>query len=364
MFGLGGLRGWRGGASLRAVLCGLGAAPIALSLMSATPAYAACDPAAVSGGTVTCSGTETNPVGTGTEDNVTVNVQNGASITVGDDQSAIYLEDTNHVVNNGTIAAGNSVFGQAAGINVLDDANVITNNGTIAVGNGDLGGSAAFGILAESNNNVLTNNNLITGGMLSVGIAACRGNIITNSATGTISLGDSSYGIEVGNDNAVSNAGTIVVGNGTSGSGPSAGILAGGSGNIITNSGHITAGNGDGFGVASGILVLGTGDTATNSGRIDVGNVGIGMGSFFGGGSGNTFINTAGGVIRAGDTSFGIYGGDSNIVRNDGTIIVGNGSYGIGFDSGNDIVNSGSVYAPNGFAIVGLSDNTITNTGT
>ncbi|HEY2758031.1 MAG TPA: hypothetical protein VGJ01_20090, partial [Pseudolabrys sp.] len=56
--------------------------------------------------------------GTGAEDNVNVNVQPGASITVGDDQSAIYLQNTNHVVNNGTIAAG---------INVLDDGNVITN---------------------------------------------------------------------------------------------------------------------------------------------------------------------------------------------------------------------------------------------
>jgi hypothetical protein len=210
----------------------------------------------------------------------------------------------------------------------------------------------------------LTNNNLITGGTLSIGIAACCGNIITNSATGTISFGDSSYGIEVGNGNAVSNAGTIVVGNGTSGNGPSVGILVGGSGNTITNSGHITAGNGDGLGVASGILVLGAGNTATNSGQIDVGNVGIGMGSFLGAGSGNTFINTAGGVIRAGETSFGIYGGDGNTVRNDGTIIVGNTSYGIGFDSGNDIVNAGSVFAPNGFAIVGQSDNTITNNGT
>src|ERR1700757_615730 len=88
------------------------------------------------------------------------------------------------------------------------------------------------------------------------------------------------------------------------------------------------------------------------------------MGWFFGAGSGNTFINTVGGVIRAGDTSFGIYGGDGNAVRNDGTIIVGNAAYGIGFGSGNDILNSGSVFAPNGIAIFGLSDNTITNTGT
>jgi uncharacterized protein with beta-barrel porin domain len=353
----------RGGEGLRAVVCGLGLAPLALTLLSGTPAHAACDPA-VSGGTVTCSGTETNPVGTGAENNVTVNVQSGASITVGDDQSAIYLQNTNRVVNSGTITTGNSVLDLAAGVNVLDDGNVIINNGTIAVGNGDPGFGPAFGILAGSNNNVLTNNNLITGGMLSIGISACCGNTITNSATGTIRLGDSSEGIKASSNNVVSNAGSIVVGNGNSANGPSVGILAFGSGNTITNSGHITAGNGDGLGIASGILVLGANNTVTNSGQIDVGSVGIGMGWFFGPGSGNTFINTSGGVIRAGDTSFGIYGGDGNAVRNDGTIIVGNAAYGIGFGSGNDILNSGSVFAPNGIAIFGLSDNTITNTGT
>jgi hypothetical protein len=148
-FGSGGPRGWRGGASLRAILCGIGAAPVALTLLSASPASAACN-LAVSGGTVICSGTETNPVGTGAEDNVTVNVQSGASIAVGDDQSAINLQNTNHVVNFGTIAAGNSVSGQAAGITVADDGNVIINNGTIAVGSGGSGFGSAFGILAGS----------------------------------------------------------------------------------------------------------------------------------------------------------------------------------------------------------------------
>jgi len=368
--GSGGLRGWRGSVSLRAILCGIGAAPVALTLLSGTPAYAACD-TAVSGGTVTCSGAETNPVGTGSEDNVTVNVQPGASITVGDDQSAVNLHDTNRVVNEGTITAGNTVSGQATGINVFDNGNVVINNGTITVGNGDIGVGPAFGIFAGSNNNQLINNSLITGGMFSVGMSACCGNVITNSATGTIRLGDSSEGIEASDGNVVSNAGTIVVGNTISSNAPSLGIVASGSGNTISNSGHITAGDGDGspIGFATGILLVGSDNTATNSGQIDVGNLGMGMGSFlFGAGSGNTFINTAGGVIRAGDTSFGIYGGDGNTVRNDGTIIVGNGSYGIAYalpGGTGTVINTGVIIAGvNSYGIAAGGSGAVNNSGT
>ncbi|HEY6254674.1 MAG TPA: hypothetical protein VIY51_02670, partial [Xanthobacteraceae bacterium] len=102
---------------------GIGAA--AALLLVASPAWAACvpnGPAIPNGATVTCTGTDTTGVGNGTQNNVTVNVLQGASITLGNSGQDIVLLNANTITNNGTLNGG---FG-STGINTFA-GNVITN---------------------------------------------------------------------------------------------------------------------------------------------------------------------------------------------------------------------------------------------
>src|SRR5712691_8033439 len=87
------------------------AAPFAIAtLLAAPPALAACSTTTpADGSTVTCTGTETNQVGTGTELNVTINVLTGASIVRSPAiATAISLDSGNTLNNNGLISARDS----------------------------------------------------------------------------------------------------------------------------------------------------------------------------------------------------------------------------------------------------------------
>src|SRR6266487_1914969 len=97
--------------------------PLALAVLPGSPAAAAC---VQSGSTVSCDGASVTGFGTGTENNLTVTVQPGASITPPNSVSAIKLGAGNTATNNGTITLGFVSFGMQGQVN-----NTLTNNGLI-----------------------------------------------------------------------------------------------------------------------------------------------------------------------------------------------------------------------------------------
>jgi uncharacterized protein with beta-barrel porin domain len=276
----------------------------------------------IAAATVDCTaagGTQTTPVGTGAENNVTVTVQPGATVNV-PGANAIDLFDGNTVTNSGTIIVDT---GSAISVN---DNNTITNIGTI----------------------------IATGGAF--GISAVNGNNVTNS--GIIRIDDFGTGINVCCDNTVLNSGSIVGGEGVFG------IFAGDRTNI-TNSGSITVGGNGGYGIlADGDGFIGPGNaTITNSGSITAGDTSIGIGV----GNNYNVINT--GTIVVGDGSLGIQADGGNTITNSGSIRAGAGSIGIflnglfGDTTPNTLTNNGSIIAPSGGAIFGIENNTIINNG-
>lgn len=360
---------------------------LALCLAAGTPAQATCsNTTPVTGETVTCAPPvpETNPVSNPAADNVTVNVQPGASITVGNNTPAILLRDMNVITNLGTIVTGNATSA-GAGIAVLSD-NIITNNGTITAGNA-VGGGQIYGILGFGDNNLITNNNLITvgngsnptfpnavgigigsdsrvvnngsiiTGNRSFGIDACCNNTIINNAGALIQTGDDSYGIFALDGNTISNAGLIVVGSSTNpGQLASHGIVVDGSDNRITNTGTIIVGN--------QAIGIGIDDTITTGA---------------GGQTGNVLINDVGGTIQGGNGSFGMSAGTPSsgdpafsTLINSGTIIVGNAfapvtpAIGMASFGPASITNSGSGLIQTGndsYGIFAIDDSTIVNQG-
>jgi uncharacterized protein with beta-barrel porin domain len=163
-----------------------------------------------------------------------------------------------------------------------------------------------------------------------VGVLLDSRNIITNS--GTILTGDAAGGFAggiflIGDDNVVINNGSIVVGD-TGAGGLAFGIQVFGDRASITNNNSIVVGNGDaatlftgGFGSAVGISV-GNSSQVVNNGSITVGNFANAIFIC----CSNTVLNSASGLIQAGDDSVGIIaGGDLNTITNAGQIVVGNG---------------------------------------
>jgi hypothetical protein len=277
------------------------AALIAAMMVVATPsARAACTQ---NGNIISCVDTTNVPVGTGNEDNLTVNVQAGATVDVSGTAgaTAIDLRDNNTVNNAGTVIAGDN----ALGISVRN-GNVVNNSGTVIVGNDSVG------INACCDNTIVNSGTIIAGsatGMTTAGILATDNTNITN--TGVINVGENAYGI-FAND----------------------GFNAGGNA-IIANMGLITAGDmGFGIGAIANYNIL-------NAGTITVGA----GGSAIQVGEGNVVVNLGAIHVGAGGIAFDLNG--------------------LGGMSGtNNILNAGSVFAPNGFSILGFSDgNTIINTG-
>lgn len=269
------------------------------ALASLAPAQAAC---VQTGNAVTCSGATSTGFGTGTETNLAVTVQSGASITVPSNTNAIDLATGNTVINNGAISIGDNAFGMQATNN-----NAFTNTGTIAIG------SNAIGMFLPGNNNTVSNAGSISGSKdMSVGIDAVgSGNSVTN--TGSIVLtGTGSTGISTNSvGNTILNSGTITIGSASGTNGQGIFLLTS---NNFTNSGTINAAGND----SVGVNIWDNGNTVTNTGTIlasGPNSLAIGIG-----GTGNTLVNN--GTIRAGANngvlfSFGTTG---NSITNNGTL--------------------------------------------
>lgn len=350
----------------------LAAAVLVAVAVSPSPARADCS---TSGTTVTCApsgGPQTTTVGTGAEDNFTVNVLTGASIAVGTDTIGIFLNSHNVVTNAGSISAGDAIGSFSGGVFFAGDGNAATNNGSITVGNAN--GGQVFGIQSYGLNADVTNNGSITVGNGSgtqpyptdaSGIAAYNDSRITNN--GSIVVGNYAQGIFACCNNQITNSAGALIRTGNNGFG----IFAGADNNRILNAGQIVVGNGSsGFGLpafAYGVLVSGRNNTATNTGSITVGNLAVGIAiddPLSGGGpyGGNTLINAAGAVISAGDGSYGMASGSQTVsppnatLTNNGTIIVGNAIPSVSIPIGMvafgraTITNTGTIIAGNGDA--------------
>ncbi|MGN6572811.1 MAG: autotransporter outer membrane beta-barrel domain-containing protein [Pseudolabrys sp.] len=220
---------------------------------------------------MTCS-----PPGTGgylnaAGDNLTVNVQSGA--TVNDNGlAAILLRDRNTITNNGTVTA----TGATDAINAGAD-NTVTNNGSITAADGNaikLGTNTSLPAAANVTNN------------------------------GTITITNFGFGISVGANHRIVNNGTISAGNGI-------GIQAD-TQNVITNNGTITAGN---FGI--GVQLVDPGNQFYNFGTLSASGGGTAL-DICGCATGTVAENKSGGVIDGYIT----VDGAGNTLRNSGLIQV------------------------------------------
>ncbi|MCK1294375.1 autotransporter domain-containing protein [Bradyrhizobium sp. 30] len=363
-------RAGRIGLRLAAVASSVVAVVLSLGLSATpAQADCAPDPAA-SGQTVTCSGTDADGfAASGGVTNLTVNVLTGASVN-DNGTAAINVNDTNVITNNGTVAAGSGLTGINGGnsntvtnngaITVLDnglgisalDHNIIINAGTVTTG--DHGSAISVG-----NNNSVSNSGALSIGASGAGIFAVQSNTITNAATGTITGLDDSIGIFASfGGTTVTNAGAIKVGDS---SGFSGGIVATMDNNTVTNTatGTISVGQG-----AAGIFMQGSFQIVSNFGAITAGDFGVGIALF-----GDDAKVTNSGSIKSGDgTSAGIaVQGNRVAINQNGTISVGLGGAGIAFTGlSSRISNNGRITGAD-FAegIVALGDsNTIINRGT
>ena len=359
----------------------LSALCVLAGVLGAQSAWADCQQL---GSVVTCTGTDPDGFGDGTQNNLTVNVLSGATVFGSPAGIGINLNDNNAVNNAGTVSVGtdsgvgifvnnnSSIFntgtvnesGQSAigifgvfntivvnsgtittfndfgtGVLVLDGSTV-TNNGAIAAGATGIGISAAGTGITAVNNGTIT----IGSGNGATGIQDSGGNNVFKNF-GTITVGDDGAGISTLDGTSVLNAGTINVGNQVTNA-FTAGIVIADNETVI-NSGAINAGTN-----AQGIVLVGNNNTVTNSGSIAVGpNVGgafnaIGISVF---GMMNNITNSS--SIRTGANAIGIL----------------LGGVGAPIPTGNHTINnSGSVVAgADGFSILSESDaNTIGNTGT
>ena len=328
------------GSSYRAgrLLVWSGAATLSALLLVPTAGWSACVPngaAIPNGASVTCSGADVTGVGNYTQNNVTVNVQQGASITLG--------------INSGAINLNNNA--------------VVTNNGAIT------GGFNSTGITVD-NNSVLTNAGLLSEGDNGQGFEVQSGNTITNTSTGAITLGTGAYGINAIDNNKIVNNGAITGGAGTLG-------ISLNQNNSVTNNGSITVGSTTVGPFGSwGIVVNHDGNTVINNGSITVGDaIKSSTSGIVDQWGGNTFTNT--GVITVGGNYFGFTGGATGIVLNDkstftntGTITVGEKANAIQFNGpGVTVNNSGRVIAgPNAWTLYGYNMFTgataVSNSGT
>ena len=321
------------------------------------------DPAS-SGQTVTCSGN--TPGGFqagGGVDNLTVNVQAGATVSDGGFGVIIGVNDFNTVSNSGTLSAGPNTIGIFAGVN-----NTIVNaaSGVITVGDDGVGIFAA-------GNSTITNAGQITignaAGPVAAIIAINDDNTVSNLAGATITVGINADGILMqGNRAIVNNAGTInvtafgaaidvfgddalITSNGVINAGDNtAGISAQGDRALITHFGTINGGVG-----TAGVAYNGLSGTINNSGRILLGDDAVGIVVL---GDSNTITNSGTITVGAG-FAVGIdvssFGG-SNSVINTGTINVGAGGFGVGImlSGSGTVFNSGTINAAAGFAAIEL----------
>lgn len=281
-----------------------------LLLFSAEPARAQCVPTTspASGDTVTCTGASTTPISGGASDNVTVDIETGASLetTTGD---AIGLGDNGTITNDGTLRT--ETLGGST-ISTFGNDLTVTNNGLIEFRPSGPGFTIGRGIsLGGGTGHQIVNNGTIVaeGGL--VGIAISGFNHIDVTNTGLIeSFGPESIAIAGGQASTLINSGTIRA-NGTESFGT---IIAvdfdddAGAGATIDNlaGGLIEALNP--FGSIDTVLAIRTGagdDVVTNAGTINAG-VDLGDGA-------DVLEILPGGVLGTGVYSGG--GGLADVVR-------------------------------------------------
>src|SRR6185312_2388513 len=250
------------------IVAGYALAALAMLLLATTAARADCF---VNGSTITCSSPGTGGYQNAAGDNLTVNVQQGATVT-DNGTAAILLRDRNTITNNGTVTATST----ADAINAGAD-NIVTNNGSISAADGNaikLGTNASlpaaanvtnngtititsfgFGISVGANHRVVNNGTISAGN--GIGIQADTQNIITNN--GTITAGSAGIGVQLKSpDNQFYNFGTLSA----SGGGLALEICNCATGTLAENK---SGGLIDGY-----ISVDGAGNTLRNSGLIQV----------------------------------------------------------------------------------------------
>jgi outer membrane autotransporter protein len=297
------------------------AVALAASLAGGEAARAACDPAAGSNVTATCTGATNDQgggapgtsagsdgYGTGAETNLDVTVVPGASVT-GTNRGIFF--NTGSVINSGTITGGRGIDATTANVTnsgtitgTLEGINAVTasviNSGTITGGprgivttgiasvinSGTVTATTGIGIQSLTTANV-TNSGTISGAVF--GISADTANV---SNSGTISGGD---GIAAGIVN-VGNSGTI--------SGTDFGIRAVTTASV-TNSGTISggiaalqfAGNPDTLTLLAGSRIIGAINLAGGGDTVN-----------FRGGNHNLTFDTLAGARVTGTTPFAVSG--------------------------------------------------------
>ena len=315
------------------------------ALLLAEPAWSACVPggSTVPGGSaVNCTGADTTGVGDGTQDNVSVTVQSGASIAVGNNTTDINLHDNNVVTNNGTITGGDNTVAIQ-----VRNGNTVTNSGSIV-----LGGGAAKGILTSTDSTITNTGSIFMQTGTAIQSSGLR-NPIFNSGNLTFATGGRGLVANGGDDSPIVNSGAITMLNGGG-----TGIFTGGARNTVNNSGAITFINGGGVGIEADLM-----DSAiTNSGAIRMDGDGFGIQTASAGsGVSNNAAITIGGTGAAIRTF-----GDNSGVNNSGAISVGGtnatGIQTAGVNSG--VINSAAISVASGSGIVTAGDNSsIINSG-
>ena len=294
--------------------------------LEASPAVADCAPAAADGVTAVCSGDTidqngSNGFGSGGENNVTVEVLTGATVTGTND--GISLNDGAVVDNDGSIS------GNRRGVRAGGDLRV-TNSGSItAIDNGTA--TPVDGIAAGGDLN-LTNSGRVSGS--DVGVVAAGDLSVVNSGSiagvsedGILAIVNGSVinsGSITGGNDGVSAAGDLSLTNSGRISGSDDGVAALGD-MSASNSGQIAGG--DAGVVAVGDLSL------TNSGGISGGATGVRAGTLVSLTNSGTILGESGTAIQetgAGDTRLKLLPG-SVIV---GTIDLGGGVNTLDFGGG------------------------------
>lgn len=269
-------------------------------------------------GTVNNAGTITgNQWGIGSVDGGTI--INSGTIT-GTNSYAILLNESNSVLNTGTLNAG------LYGIRANGNGNTLTSSGTI--------NATDSGIWAWTNNNIITNSGTITAGTSGI-VNIGDSNRVTNSGTINATGG---IGIANGSNSVIINSGSITALN-------DAGIT-GTTGNTILNSGTITTDSFNGIGVGADSIITNSGTITSTTGR----NISFG---------GNSTVTNSG-------TLSGLTGmftsGQFSTITNSGTITSTN--TGIDIDGLNNIIfNTGTINAADGIVNNGPQQS-ITNAGT
>jgi uncharacterized protein with beta-barrel porin domain len=312
------------------------AAVFAAALLAGTDAWAVCT---TSGAVVTCSGATTNVgngFGTASQDNFTINVQNGASVSgTGAGGNGINIR------NNDTVNNSGAVSGTDQGI--LGVSNLVVNN---SLTTSSIVGTNISGVSGASVN--VTNFGSITGG--AAGVTSTVGALTIDNRSGATISG--------GSEGATATAGATVTNAGTISSTGTQGFAVATGDSSFTNSGTITSAGNSGFGIFSQgsgtVTVSNTGGTISNTGT---GGIGIFSAS------GNINITSNSGTIKG---AVAIQGGATITVNNvAGGTITGVSSEAIATSGTVNLTNAGAVSGTNATTIgAGIVNITNTNTGT